>query len=99
MRKKQEVAEMADHVLLRRAKARAKRTRKPFQEALEAVTGTEAGRQLKELRDGPHHGEMAKEWQEGLARDRTEERAEAPYWSSSNEVLNTPVDVSRKCPR
>jgi hypothetical protein len=90
---------MADEVLLRQAKARSKRTREPFQEALEDVMGTEAGRQLKELREGPHHGEMAQEWQKGLARGRAEERAEAPGWSSPNEVLDSPVDVSRRGPR
>jgi hypothetical protein len=83
----------------RQAKARAKRTREPFQKSLEAVMGTEAGRQLKELRNGPHHGHMAQEWQEGLARDRAEERAEAPGWCSPNEVPDSPVDVSRRGPR
>ena len=96
MRKKQKVAEMADEVLVREAKTRAKRTGEPFQEALVAVMGTEAGRQLKELRNGPHHGETAQEWQEGLARERTQERAEAPGWSSPNEVPSSPVDVSRR---
>ncbi len=96
MRKKQKVAEMADEVLVRQAKSRAKRTGEPFQEALEAVMGTEAGRQLRELRNGPHHGETAQEWQEGLARERAEERAEAPGCSSPNEVPSTPADVSRR---
>ena len=99
MRKKQKVAEMADEVLVRQAKTRARRTGEPFQEALAAVMDTEAGRQLKELRDGPHHGETAQEWQEGLARERAEERAEAPGWSSPNEVPSSPVDVSQQGPR
>ena len=96
MRKKQKVAEMANEVLVRQAKSRVKRSGEPFQEALEAVMGTEAGRQLKELRDGPRHDEGAQEWQEGLARERAEERADAPGWSSPNEVPSTPVDVSRR---
>ena len=99
MRKKQQVAEMADEVLARQAKTRAKRTGEPFEEALEAVMGTEAGRQLKELRNGSHHDETAQEWQEGLARDRAEERADAPGWSSPNEGPGSPVDVSRRGPR
>jgi hypothetical protein len=99
MRKKQNIAEMTDEVLLRQAKARAKRTREPFKEALEAVMGAEASRQIEKLREGPHHGEMAQEWQEGLARDRAEERAEAPGWSSPNEGLDSLVNVSRRGPR
>jgi hypothetical protein len=92
MRKKQKVAEMADEVLARQAKTRADRTGEPFEEALETVMGTEAGRQLKELRNGPHQDEGAQEWQESLAR----ERAEAPGWSSPNEAPGSPVDVSRR---
>ncbi len=99
MRKKQNVAEMADEVLARQAKTRAKRTGEPFEEALKAVMGTEAGRQLKVLRNGPHHDERAQEWQEGLARERADERADAPGWSSSNEVPDSPVDVPRRGPR
>ena len=43
-------------------------------EALYAVVRTEAGRQLQELRDGPHGSERAEEWQETLVRCRVEER-------------------------
>jgi hypothetical protein len=99
MRKKQKVADMADGVLARQAKTRAKRTGEPFEEALEAVMGTEAGRQLKDLRNGPHHGEMAQEWQESLARERTQERTDAPGWSLPNEVPGSPVDVPQRGPR
>ena len=99
MRKKQKVADMADEVLARQARARADRTGEPFEEALKAVMGTEAGRQLGELRDGSHHDERAQEWQEGLARERAEERADAPGWSSPNEVPDSPVDASRRGPR
>jgi hypothetical protein len=99
MGKKQKVAEMADEVLARQARSRAEWTGEPFEEALEAVMGTEAGRQLKELRNGTHHDETAQEWQEGLARERAEERANAPGWSSPNEVPGSPVDASRRGPR
>jgi hypothetical protein len=74
MKKKQTVAEMADEVLARQARARAERTGGPFEEALEAVRKTEAGRQLEELRKGPHRDERAGEWQEELSRERAEER-------------------------
>jgi hypothetical protein len=96
MRKGQNVAEMADEVLAQQAKSRAKRTGEPLEEALEAVMGTEAGRQLKELRNGPLHGETAQEWQEGLARERTQERTGAPGWSSPNEVPRSPADVPQR---
>jgi hypothetical protein len=74
MKKKQRVADMADEVLARQARDRARRTGEPFEEALEAVRKTEAGRQLEELRDGPHGVERAQEWQEGMSRERADER-------------------------
>ncbi len=74
MKKKQRVAEMADEVLARQARARAERTGEPFEEALKAVGKTEAGRQLEELGEGPHHHERADHWQEEMSRERTEER-------------------------
>jgi hypothetical protein len=74
MHKKQRVTDMAEEVLKRQARDRAGRTGEPFEEALEAVLETEAGRQLGELRDGPHRGEEAQRWQEDLPRERIEER-------------------------
>jgi len=50
------------------ARARAQRTGEPFETALEA------GRQLEELRKGPHRGERADQWQEEMSRERAEER-------------------------
>ncbi len=77
MQKNQRVAEMAIDVLARQAGERAERTGEPFEEALKAVLKTEAGRQLRELRDGPHRDERAQEWQEDLPRKRAEERSRA----------------------
>jgi hypothetical protein len=74
MKKKQRVAEMADEVLARQAKARAERTGEPFEVALEAVRKTEAGQQLGELGEGPHRHESADQWQEDMSRERAEER-------------------------
>jgi hypothetical protein len=88
MKKKQRVAEMADEVLARQARARAERTGEPFEEALKAVRKTEAGRQLEELGEGPHRQERADHWQEDMSRERAKERAEAPGWSLSAD----PVD-------
>jgi len=70
------VEEMAYEVLMRQAKARAQRTGEPIEEAMEAVMKTEAGAQLRELRDVPHDEGSVEEWQVGMARDRAEERAE-----------------------
>ncbi len=38
------------------------------------VCATDAGRQLRELAQGPHRNEKADEWQEGLLRERADER-------------------------
>jgi hypothetical protein len=70
------VGEMANEVLLRQAKVRADRSGEPIEEAVEAVLNTEAGKQLRELRDGPHGEESVEEAQVGVARDRAQERVE-----------------------
>ena len=77
MQKNQRVADMAVDVLARQAGARAERTGEPFEDALKAVLETEAGRQLGELRDGPHGDERAERWQEDLPRKRANERTRA----------------------
>jgi hypothetical protein len=74
MRKEQKVADMAEEVLERQARELAGRTGESFEDALKAVLETEAGRQLQELRDGPHGDERAHEWQEDIRRERAEER-------------------------
>ena len=74
MHKNQKVAEMAVDVLARQAGERANRTGEPFEEALKSILETEAGRQLGELRDGPHRDERAEQWQENLVQERTQER-------------------------
>jgi len=50
---------------MRQAKARADRIGEPIEAAVETVVGTEAGKQLVELRDGPHADEGVEEWQVG----------------------------------
>jgi len=65
---------MAVDVLARQAGDHAKQTGEPFDEALKAVLETEAGRQLGELRDGPHCNEKAEQWQEDLVQKRARER-------------------------
>jgi len=76
MREDQSVAEMANEVLMRQAKARAKRREELIEEAMEAVLDTEAGRQLMELRDSTHGEEGVEETQVAAARERAKERAE-----------------------
>jgi hypothetical protein len=76
VRDDQTVAEMANEVLIRQAKARANRSGESIEEAMEAVLNTEAGQQLRELRDGPHGDEGVEEWQVSMARERAQERVE-----------------------
>ena len=76
MREDQSVAEMANEVLMRQAKIRSERSGEPIEVAMETVLNTEAGKQLRELRDVPRDEESVKEWRVGMARERAEERAE-----------------------
>ena len=76
MRKDQSLTEMANEILMRQAKARAERRGEPIEDAMEAVLSTEAGKQLRELRDGLHGQESVEESQVEVARERAEEREE-----------------------
>jgi hypothetical protein len=76
MQENQRVSDMALEVLARQASTRSKRTGDPLEEALEAVLATEAGRRLRELSEGPHRYERARQWQEDLPRRRAEERSQ-----------------------
>ena len=78
MRVEQSVNEMAQEVLCRQARALAKRTGEPLVEALESVVETPAGRQLEELRSGPHQEEEARYWQANLVFERVSEPAGHP---------------------
>ena len=91
MRDDQTVAEMANEVLLRQAKARADRNGEPFEAAMKAVVGTEAGKQLTGLRDGPHGDEGVEEWQVGIARQRARERAGALGGRLGEEIPEHPA--------
>jgi hypothetical protein len=78
MRAEQSVAEMAQEVLLRQARARAWRTGEPVAESLEAVLETPAGSQLGELRRGAHREEEALYWQANMLFERVSEQAGHP---------------------
>jgi hypothetical protein len=70
MRADETVAEMAEEVLSRQAKALLEQTGQTFEAALEAVASTEAGQQLRELANGEHRLEKAQDWQVSLLAER-----------------------------
>ncbi len=74
MQPDQTVSEMADEVLRAQAKALADETGQKIESAMEVVGDTEAGRLLRELRDGPHGHEKARDWQADLPWARAEGR-------------------------
>ena len=76
MHPEQSVYKMVEEVLERQAKFVLERSSCSAQEAREAVSHTDAGRQLCGLRDGPHAQERARDWQEGLLWERAFERLE-----------------------
>jgi hypothetical protein len=69
---------MAEEALWRQARSLAKRTGEPLVQALEAVLETPAGRQLEELRCGPHRHEETRYWQANLLFERVSEQAGHP---------------------
>jgi hypothetical protein len=74
VQKDQSVQEMAEEVIMRQAKALAQRSGHSLEDARQAVSDTEAGRQLRDLAQGEHRHEKAKEWQATVFWDRAEER-------------------------
>ena len=74
MREDQTVSEMVEAVLARQAKSLADHTGQPFERALEVVADTEAGRQLRELANGQHRYEKARDWQTSVLWERAEGR-------------------------
>ena len=74
MQKDQSIQEMAEEVLMRQAKALVHRSGHSLEDARQAVSDTEAGRQLRDLANGEYRHEKAKEWQASVFWDRAEER-------------------------
>jgi len=70
----QTVSEMAQEALERQAKALAHRSGYSLEDARQAVSDTEAGRQLRDLAHGEHRHERAQDWQGRVFWDRAEER-------------------------
>jgi hypothetical protein len=70
----QSVSQMAQEALERQAKALAHRSGQSLEDACQAVSDTEAGRQLRDLASGEHRHERAQEWQASVLWGRAEER-------------------------
>jgi hypothetical protein len=70
----QTVSEMAEEALERQAKSLAHRSGHSLEDARQAVSDTEAGRQLRDLANGEHRQEKAQDWQASVFWDRAEER-------------------------
>jgi hypothetical protein len=83
MQQDQTVSEMAREVLARQAEALARRSGRSLEEASQAVSDTEAGRQLRDLANGEHRHEKAREWQTGAFWERAEERLMHLYGSEA----------------
>jgi hypothetical protein len=73
LHREQTISEMVEEILANQAKSLAERTGQTFGSALGVVAATEAGQQLRELANGEHRHEKAREWQ---ARVRFERAAE-----------------------
>src|SRR5215218_10184519 len=78
MQSEQSVAEMAEEVLCRQARGRARRTGQSLAAARAAVIQTPAGWQLEELRSGLHKDKQACYWQANLLFERVSAQAGHP---------------------
>ena len=74
MQQDQTVSQMAQEALMRQAKALAQRSGHSLEDARQAVVDTQAGRQLRDLAQGEHRHEKAKQWQASVFWERAEER-------------------------
>jgi hypothetical protein len=83
MQQDQSVSEMAQEVLARQAEALARKSGWSLEEAIQAVSDTEAGRRLRDLANGEHRHEKAREWQAGVFWERAEERLMHLYGSEA----------------
>jgi hypothetical protein len=74
VQKDQSVQEMAEEVLMSQAQSLAQRSGHSLEDARQAVSDAEAGRQLRDLANGEYRHEKAQGWQAGVFWDRAEER-------------------------
>ena len=83
MQQDQTVQEMVEEVIMRQAKSLVHRSGHSLEDARQAVSDTEAGRQLRDLANGEHRHEKARAWQAGVFWDRAEERMMRLYCSEA----------------
>jgi hypothetical protein len=79
----QSVSEMAQEALERQANALANRRGLSLEDARQAVSDTEAGRQLRDLATGELRHKRAQEWQASVFWERAEERLMHLYASEA----------------
>lgn len=91
MKSDQTVSEMVEEVLSKQARKRADRAGVSFEQALAAVTATEAGAQLRELGEGGDRHEEARAWQANLALKRARRRADDLGWRWTPEGSGPPL--------
>ena len=68
---------------MRQAKVLAHQRGHSLEDARQAVSDTEAGRQLRDLANGEHRHEKTRAWQAGVFWDRAEERMMRLYCSEA----------------
>ncbi len=74
MQQDQTVSQMAQEILTRQVRALAQRSGHSLEDARQAVSDTPAGRQLRDLAQGEHRHQKAKQWQASVFWERAEER-------------------------
>ena len=66
MQQDQTVSQMAQEALMRQVRALAQSNGNSLEDARQTVSDTEAGRQLRDLAQGEHRHEKAKQWQASI---------------------------------
>jgi len=74
LHREQTISEMVEEVLANQAKSLAEQTGQAFESALGVVASTEAGQQLRELANGEHRHEKAREWLASVQWERAEQQ-------------------------
>src|SRR5215211_4687607 len=74
LHREQTISEMVEEVLANQAKSLAEQTGQAFESVLGVVASTEAGQQLRELANGEHRHEKAREWLASVQWERAEQQ-------------------------
>ena len=74
MQQDQTVSQMAQEALMRQVRAQAQSSGRSLEDVRQAVVDTQAGRQLRDLAQGEHRHQKAKQWQASLFWARAEQR-------------------------